>query len=123
CEAGHQEPCRVIATCGACRRLCAGPDGPRRYLCSPKRPVCALCPWTGECIARMRGDQERFPRKSPRPEGKLRRGAAFVVLRSDGRVLLRQRPKKGLLASMTEVPGSEWTHEFNERRARRLAPR
>jgi len=92
-------------------------------LCSPKRPVCALCPWTGECIARMRGDQERFPRKSPRPEGKLRRGAAFVVLRSDGRVLLRQRPKKGLLASMTEVPGSEWTHEFNERRARRLAPR
>ena len=92
-------------------------------LCSPKRPTCALCPWNGECAAYARGDQETFPRKLPKREGKLRRGAAFVALRADGSILLRKRPDKGLLASMTEVPGSDWTHEFDERDALRSAPR
>ncbi|MGB7615944.1 MAG: NUDIX domain-containing protein, partial [Pseudolabrys sp.] len=50
-------------------------------------------------------------------------GAAFVVFRSDARVLLRRRPDKGLLASMMEVPGSEWTHDFDQSRAQRSAPR
>jgi A/G-specific adenine glycosylase len=92
-------------------------------LCSPKRPACALCPWDDCCAARARGDQETFPRKVPKREGRLRRGAAFVALRADGRVLLRRRPDKGLLASMTEVPGSEWSHDFDDKRALRAAPR
>jgi A/G-specific adenine glycosylase len=92
-------------------------------ICSPKRPACAMCPWNDSCVANERGDQETFPRKAPKREGRLRRGAAFVVLRSDGRVLLRRRPDKGLLASMMEVPGSEWTHDFDESGARRSAPR
>jgi A/G-specific adenine glycosylase len=81
-------------------------------LCSPKRPACVLCPWNEVCAANARGDQETFPRKAPKREGKLRRGAAFVVLRADGNMLLRRRPEKGLLGGMTEVPGSEWTHSF-----------
>jgi len=93
-------------------------------ICSPKRPTCALCPWNGSCLASERGDQETFPRKAPKREGRLRRGAAFVVLRPDGRVLLRRRPdNKGLLAAMLEVPGSDWTHDFNETAARHSAPR
>jgi len=92
-------------------------------LCSPKRPACALCPWNGSCLANASGDQELFPRKAPRREGRLRRGAAFVVVRADGRVLLRRRPEQGLLASMMEVPGSAWTHDFDENVARRSAPR
>jgi A/G-specific adenine glycosylase len=92
-------------------------------ICSPKRPACSLCPWTDSCLANERGDQETFPRKAPRREGQLRRGAAFVAVRADARVLLRRRPDKGLLASMMEVPGSEWTHDFDESRARRSAPR
>jgi A/G-specific adenine glycosylase len=92
-------------------------------LCTPKRPACALCPWNGECAAYARGDQETFPRKTPKREGKLRRGAAFVALRADGHILLRKRPDKGLLASMTEVPGSDWMHDFDERTALRAAPR
>jgi len=92
-------------------------------LCSPRRPICALCPWNADCIAYARGDQETFPRKAPKREGKLRRGAAFVVLRADGSVLLRRRPEKGLLGRMTEVPGSEWSHDFNESHATHSAPR
>ena len=91
-------------------------------ICSPKRPACALCPWNRACAANTRGDQEAFPRKEPRPEGRVRRGAAFVALRADGRVLLRRRPAKGLLASMMEVPGTEWTHDFSDSMAQDLAP-
>jgi A/G-specific adenine glycosylase len=92
-------------------------------ICSPKRPACSLCPWNESCRANERGDQETFPRKAPKREGKLRRGAAFVVLRADGRVLLRQRPEKGLLGAMTEVPGSTWARDFDAAEALASAPR
>ncbi len=91
-------------------------------ICTPKRPACALCPWMDPCVARMRGDQETFPRKTGKAERKLRKGAAFVVLREDGCVLLRTRPEKGLLASMTEVPGSEWSALYKEKDAMQAAP-
>jgi A/G-specific adenine glycosylase len=91
-------------------------------ICSPKNPACALCPWSEACVANTLGRQEEFPHKAPKREGKLRRGAAFVVLRADGRVLLRQRPEKGLLGSMTEVPGSEWAHDFDLKKAPAAAP-
>jgi A/G-specific adenine glycosylase len=92
-------------------------------LCSPRKPACALCPWTDGCTARAQGNQETFPRKAPKREGRLRRGAAFVALREDGSVLLQRRPDKGLLAKMTEVPGSDWTHDFKVVKARKSAPR
>ena len=65
-------------------------------ICSPKRPACALCPWNDSCLASERGDQETFPRKAPKREGRLRRGAAFVVLRADGRVLAAPASGQGL---------------------------
>ena len=92
-------------------------------ICSPKRPACALCPWNESCVALARGDQETFPRKAPKREGQLRRGAAFVARRADGRVLLRTRPDKGLLGAMTEVPGSDWAHDFDVADALASAPR
>jgi A/G-specific adenine glycosylase len=91
-------------------------------ICTPKNPACVLCPWTEACVARARGDQETYPRKAPKREGKLRRGAAFVALRADGTILLRTRPDKGLLAKMTEVPGSDWSHDFHLKDAEAAAP-
>ena len=91
-------------------------------ICSPKRPACALCPWNRACAANARGDQEALPRKAPKREGRVRRGAAFVALRADGRALLRRRPAKGLLASMMEVPGTEWAHDFRDSLAQDSAP-
>jgi len=91
-------------------------------ICTPKRPACGICPWIDSCAARLRGDQETFPRKPQKTEGKLRRGAAFVLLREDDHILLRTRAAKGLLASMTEVPGSEWSAEYKEKDALQFAP-
>jgi A/G-specific adenine glycosylase len=92
-------------------------------LCTPQKPACVLCPWIDSCAARGRGDPQTFPRKSPKREGRLRRGASFVLVRADGQVLLRTRPHHGLLGGMSEVPSTEWTHDFDEKRALECAPR
>ncbi len=91
-------------------------------ICTPKSPACALCPFNDACVARAQGAAESFPRKAPKTTGKLRRGAAFVALSSDGHILLRKRPERGLLGGMDEFPGSEWSHDFDERDALAAAP-
>jgi A/G-specific adenine glycosylase len=90
-------------------------------ICTPKKPACALCPLNDDCAARMRGDQETFPRKAPKKSGALRRGAAFIVTRGD-ELLVRTRPEKGLLGGMTEVPGSDWLAGQDDKAALQQAP-
>lgn len=90
-------------------------------ICTPKKPACALCPLNDNCAARVRGDQETFPRKAPKKTGLLRRGAAFVVTRGD-ELLVRTRPEKGLLGGMLEVPGSDWLAEQTDKAALMQAP-
>ncbi|WP_420966444.1 A/G-specific adenine glycosylase [Bradyrhizobium sp. B120] len=90
-------------------------------ICTPKKPACALCPLNDDCAARVRGDQETFPRKAPKKSGALRRGAAFVVTRGS-ELLVRSRPAKGLLGGMTEVPGSQWLADQPEAAALAQAP-
>ncbi len=92
-------------------------------ICTPKTPACALCPWRASCAAQMRGDAETFPRRTPKREGALRRGAAFVARRADGFLLLRTRPAQGLLGGMTEVPTTAWRADFEEAAALDAAPR
>jgi A/G-specific adenine glycosylase len=90
-------------------------------ICTPKKPACALCPLNDDCAARMRGDQETFPRKAPKKSGTLRRGAAFIVTRGE-ELLVRSRPEKGLLGGMTEVPGSDWLAAQDDKAALKQAP-
>jgi A/G-specific adenine glycosylase len=90
-------------------------------ICTPKKPACSLCPLNEDCAARLRGDQEAFPRKAPKRSGPLRRGAAFVVTRGD-EILVRSRPEKGLLGGMTEVPGSDWLAGHEDKSALKQAP-
>jgi A/G-specific adenine glycosylase len=92
-------------------------------ICTPKNPACVLCPWIERCAARARGDAESFPRKTPRRTGQLRRGAAYVAVRGGTHVLLCTREAKGLLGGMTEVPTTEWTHDFDPRKGVYRAPR
>jgi A/G-specific adenine glycosylase len=92
-------------------------------VCTPARPACALCPFMGACAAQRRGDPETFPRKRKKAEGLLRRGAAFVAIRTDGSVLVRRRAASGLLGGMTEVPTTAWTQFFDPAHAVAEAPR
>jgi A/G-specific adenine glycosylase len=92
-------------------------------LCTPKKPACALCPWNGCCAAHARGEAELFPLRTPKRDGKLRRGVAFVARRTDDCVLLRTRPPRGLLGGMAEVPTTAWAVDFDDSQALLEAPR
>lgn len=91
-------------------------------ICTPKKPACSLCPWSVPCQARQQGIAETFPRKEAKKQGALRLGAAFVAVREDGQILLRDRPPRGLLGGMAEVPGSDWSASFDIDQALTLAP-
>jgi A/G-specific adenine glycosylase len=92
-------------------------------ICTPKKPACTLCPWNSTCTAHASGEAELFPRRAPKREGQLRRGAAFVARRADNCVLLRTRPARGLLGGMTEVPTTTWAVDFDDSQALAQAPR
>jgi A/G-specific adenine glycosylase len=78
-------------------------------ICTPRRPACSVCPWTSHCEGRRRGIAHELPRKAPKRQRPIRRGAAFWIERSDGAVLMRRRAASGLLGGMIEVPSSDWT--------------
>jgi A/G-specific adenine glycosylase len=77
-------------------------------LCTPRSPSCFLCPVRAHCAATKQGDEATFPRKLPKKTRQTRYGAAFLCHRTDGAVLLRTRPDKGLLGGMSEIPTTEW---------------
>jgi A/G-specific adenine glycosylase len=77
-------------------------------ICTPKRPACALCPLREGCAAFAKGAPDRLPLKTPKQKKPTRYGAAFVVVRPDGAVLLEERPEKGLLGGMLGLPGTDW---------------
>ena len=77
-------------------------------ICAPKRPACSRCPLERACAGAAQGIAETLPRKAPKAERPTRFGACFWVTRPDGAALLRQRPPKGLLGGMTEVPTTQW---------------
>jgi A/G-specific adenine glycosylase len=80
-------------------------------VCTPKRPSCLMCPLNSQCEAHARGLEAELPARSAKGERPVRHGIAFLALREDGCVLLRQRPATGLLARMLEVPSTEWVDE------------
>lgn len=91
-------------------------------ICTPRKPACSLCPFSGACRAQFEGNAETFPRKTAKPPRPLRRGVAFWIEREDGAVLVRKRPDKGLLGGMTEIPSSPWSEDFDLRGAESFAP-
>lgn len=77
-------------------------------ICTPRRPACGLCPVRRPCAGYAQGIAAQLPYKKAKGERPTRRGAAFVVLREDGAVLLRERPLRGLLGGMLEAPSTPW---------------
>lgn len=108
------------------RKLAAGladPERPGDYgqalmdlgsvICSPRSPKCGDCPWSWGCAAFAKGDAADYPKKIKKAKLPIRYGAVFV-LKSEGAVLLRRRPDKGLLGGMMGFPGSPWGEPPND---------
>lgn len=82
-------------------------------ICTPRKPACGLCPWSAACRARAEGAPETYPRKSAKAAKPTRYGVVFVATRADGATLLRDRPPKGLLGGMAEVPTGRWAEDVD----------
>ena len=72
-------------------------------ICIPKNPRCLICPLMRFCKARGNGTQELRPVKRPKKSVPHHVHAAGVIIEG-GKVLLAQRPSKGLLGGMWEFP-------------------
>jgi A/G-specific adenine glycosylase len=81
-------------------------------ICTPRTPACKNCPWADGCCGFALGIAEMLPVKAAQRVRPLKRGAAFVVTRGDGAVLLVKRPEKGLLGAMMQPPLGPWTEKF-----------
>jgi A/G-specific adenine glycosylase len=86
-------------------------------ICTVKDPQCPRCPLHHLCKGSASGEPERFPSKSnkkkiPHIE------AISAVIQKDGKVLLNQRPPKGLLGGLWEFPN--WRIKGKQRSRLRL---
>lgn len=77
-------------------------------ICTPRKPVCSLCPLSPACRAAAAGVAEEFPVKAPKKPRAVWQGVVFAPFRPDGTCLFRIRPAKGLLGGMPELFGSAW---------------
>ena len=86
-------------------------------ICTPKEPQCPKCPLRDLCKGRASGEPERFPLKTIKK--KIPHiGAVCALIQKDGKVLLKQRPPKGLLGGLWEFPN--WRIEVKQRSRLRL---
>jgi A/G-specific adenine glycosylase len=86
-------------------------------ICTPKGPQCSRCPLLKSCKGKASGNPEQYPSKVvkkriPRIE------ALCAVIRRNGKILVRQRPPKGLLGGLWEFPN--WKIEEKGRLSLRL---
>ena len=73
-------------------------------VCGPNRkPDCANCPCCGFCGGAIHGTAEAFPVKQPKKQKRVEEKTVFL-LSCDGKIGLRKRPAKGLLAGLWEFP-------------------
>jgi A/G-specific adenine glycosylase len=75
-------------------------------VCTPKNPRCPQCPVRSICIARKTGRQNELPlrkKKAALPHEHIGAG----IIWNNGRILISQRPSKGLLGGLWEFPGGK----------------
>ena len=70
-------------------------------VCQPRTPRCEICPLADVCVGRARGVAASLPRKAKKKPPVPVYGVSGL-LRCEGRVLMGQRPKSGLLGGLWE---------------------
>ncbi|MCD4752865.1 MAG: A/G-specific adenine glycosylase [Anaerolineaceae bacterium] len=76
-------------------------------VCTPKNPACGHCPLQKYCTAFGLGIQEDRPVKVEKKTIPHKLVAAAIIRRTDGLVLIAQRPEKGLYGGLWEFPGGK----------------
>lgn len=73
-------------------------------VCVRSRPLCAMCPVAGGCIALRDGLTSELPTRKPSRALPTRETTMLIVRDTEGRVLLEQRPPTGIWAALWSLP-------------------
>jgi A/G-specific adenine glycosylase len=76
-------------------------------ICTPGTPHCLICPVMESCKGRLDGVEQELPVKSKAKPPRVENRLVALVTGENGRVLVRQRPQRGLLAGLWELPHVE----------------
>jgi A/G-specific adenine glycosylase len=74
-------------------------------VCTPKNPLCHVCPVIDDCKAYAAGLQEIIP--PPKKQVFKKISAVVAVIEREGKYLIQKRPPSGLLAGLWEFPGGK----------------
>jgi A/G-specific adenine glycosylase len=73
-------------------------------VCTPRRPDCAQCPVTADCVARIEDRIASLPGSKPR-RAKPRRDAVLLIIENErGEILLERRPPTGIWGGLWSLP-------------------
>lgn len=75
-------------------------------ICTPTSPKCAICPLSGLCEAKKKGNVCNLPVRLVKQEKKQEKRTMFLLL-SEGKVAFVKRGAKGPLGGMWEFPAAE----------------
>lgn len=73
--------------------------------CTPKTSDCPACPLQDDCRARLLGLAHRLPVRGKKKTIPHREVVSAVIHDGNGRLLIVQRPARGLLGSLWKFPG------------------
>ena len=75
-------------------------------ICLPRNPICPSCPLWKTCSARVLGVQDQRPMMKLKPNTPHYQVTAAIITRGR-KILLAERPSKGLLGGLWEFPGGK----------------
>lgn len=73
-------------------------------VCVRSRPLCAACPLSAQCVARVQGTQSMLPTPRPKKARPERTACVVMSVREDGCVLLERRPPVGIWGGLWTFP-------------------
>jgi A/G-specific adenine glycosylase len=71
-------------------------------------PQCRVCPVREQCTGHALGIAEQLPVKAKKPTRRIEEKTVFIII-CDGKIAIKQRPGKGLLAGLWELPNTSGT--------------
>ncbi|TCT01492.1 A/G-specific adenine glycosylase [Paralcaligenes ureilyticus] len=74
--------------------------------CTRGRPTCEQCPLNTRCYARLESRQHELPTPKPRKTNSERQ-CKMLILEQEGKILLEQRPSRGIWGGLWSLPQYE----------------